>query len=177
MKSSSPLPFPITLQLFGFDVMLCLFTAGFQAMSIYNSPLLLVLYSLHGWRAKTPERPLVSFFSGSLKQPVYFCRLDWGAFHIEHSSVVFLMFCNSLFQSPLASLCPRFSQLREPPSPKGPHAWLPPFHSFLSQAGLCFISVSRLWFPRPDDFELIQIHSKSSGDVMSSAGLCQATEA
>eukprot|EP00069_Balaena_mysticetus_P003148 bmy_16461T0 len=34
---------------------------GFQTMSIYNSPLLLAFYSLLGWRAKTPERPLLWF--------------------------------------------------------------------------------------------------------------------
>lgn len=81
--------------------MLCLFTAGFQTMSIYNSPLLLVFYSLLGLRAKTPERPLVIFFFGSLKQPVYFCRLVCSTFQIKHhhpSVVFFLMFSNSLFQ-------------------------------------------------------------------------------
>lgn len=60
-------------------------------MSIYNSPLLLAFYSLLGWTAKTPERPLVSFFSGSLKQTVYFCRLIYSSSHIKrhHPSVVF----------------------------------------------------------------------------------------
>lgn len=78
--------------------MLCLFTAGFQTMSIYNSPLLLVFYSLLGLRAKTPARPLVIFFFGSLKQPVYFCRLACSTFQIKHHhpSVVFAMFSNSL---------------------------------------------------------------------------------
>lgn len=153
--------------------MLCLFTAGFQTMSIYNSPLLLVFYSLLGLRAKTPERPLVIFFFGSLKQPVYFCRLVCNTFQIKHhhpSVVFFLMFSNSLFQ-PLASFCTHCSQFHEPHSPKGPHSWLPLFYSFscpkLGSASFTF--VSQLWFPLPDCFGLIQYHRKSSGDFINSA--------
>lgn len=83
-------------------------------MSIFNFPLLLVFYSLLGWGVKTPERPLVNFFFGSLKQTVYFCRLVCSS-HVKqhhHPSVAFFLNCLSTpFSSFWVSPCPYFSGL------------------------------------------------------------------
>lgn len=128
------------------DLTLCLFTAGFQTTSIYNSPLLLVFYSLLGLGAKTPERRLVSFFSGSLKQPVYFCRLVCSTLRIKHHRppVLFLMFGNSLSQ-PFDEPVHTVLTSPEPCSPDGPLASFPSFPPFplkLGSAGLSQLCLS-----------------------------------
>lgn len=49
---------------------------------LFTTPSLLVFYSPLGLTVWISEGALVSFFSGSLKQAVYFCRLLWSTFHI-----------------------------------------------------------------------------------------------